>query len=263
ETPPEPSTINNHYIIQYDDDLAHKDAHSALGRHSVRYSTRHEYDIFNGLALHVQSDHDGHALASIPGIKSVWPVTTYRLPNDANSSRAYHTQEHVQQLLRKRGILDPNQQRSYHTATGVDILQNQHNLTGKGIKVGIIDTGIDFKHPAFAWPGSGATAGCLGGINCRVQAGFDFVGDYFNGSSTRNIFPDFDPTDCQGHGTHLAGIIGGNAMNMAGGPKPPQPFIGVAPEVTFGAYKIFGCSGETISDLILAALELAAKDKMD
>ncbi|KAF9423318.1 hypothetical protein BGZ76_003669, partial [Entomortierella beljakovae] len=47
------------------------------------------------------------------------------------------------------------------------------------------------------------------------------------------------------------------------GPAPPQPFVGVAPEVTFGAYRVFGCTGSSGNDIILAAMELAFNDGMD
>lgn len=44
-------------------------------------------------------------------------------------------------------------------------------------------------------------------------------------------------------------------------PKPPQPFVGVAPEVTYGVYRVFGCGGGTPDDVIMAALERAAVEK--
>ncbi|KAF8923686.1 hypothetical protein BGZ58_002656 [Dissophora ornata] len=69
--------------------------------------------------------------------------------------------------------------------------------------------------------------------------------------------------DCAGHGSHVAGIIGGNALNIKVSPKPPQPFVGVAPEVTFGAYRVFGCEGSSGDDVILSAMELAFNDGMD
>ncbi|KAG0284248.1 hypothetical protein BGZ98_006003, partial [Dissophora globulifera] len=69
--------------------------------------------------------------------------------------------------------------------------------------------------------------------------------------------------DCYGHGSHVAGIIGGNALDIKVTPKPPQPFVGVAPEVTLGAYRIFGCNGSAGEDVILAAMELAFNDGMD
>ncbi|KAG0351065.1 hypothetical protein BGZ54_003432, partial [Gamsiella multidivaricata] len=102
----------------------------------------------------------------------------------------------------------------------------KYNLTGKGVKIGVIDTGIDYKHPAFA--AAGADAGCfaLNGKNCRVRYGWDFVGDDYTGSNAPN--PDSDPMDCLGHGSHVAGIIGGNALNIKVSPEPPQPFVGVS-----------------------------------
>ncbi|MFA5357896.1 MAG: S8 family serine peptidase [archaeon] len=66
-------------------------------------------------------------------------------------------------------------------------LQNQ-NITGKGIRVGVIDTGVDYKHPDLG--------GCLG-AGCKVAGGYDFVNK------------DEDPMDDHGHGTHVAGIIAG------------------------------------------------------
>ena len=125
---------------------------------------------------------------------------------------------------------------------GADVAQNELGLSGKGVKVGIIDTGIDLQHPDF---------------RNRVAYGYDFVGDAFNadpGSPDYNPVPQPDPVadDCQGHGTHVAGITGANGE-----------VVGVAPEVTLGAYRVFGCDGSTTSDIIVAALERALADGMD
>ncbi|WP_052436560.1 S8 family serine peptidase [Georgenia sp. SUBG003] len=69
--------------------------------------------------------------------------------------------------------------------------------------------------------------------------------------------PDSLPDDCGGHGTHVAGIVGAAGDAAAGG------VVGVAPGVTLGAYRVFGCSGSSDTEVILAAMERAADDGMD
>ncbi len=64
--------------------------------------------------------------------------------------------------------------------------------------------------------------------------------------------PDDDPDDCNGHGTHVSGIIGANGVVK-----------GVAPDVRFRAYRVFGCEGSTTSDIMLAAMERARTDGAD
>jgi subtilisin family serine protease len=59
--------------------------------------------------------------------------------------------------------------------------------------------------------------------------------------------------DCNGHGTHVAGIVGGK----------DDRFVGVAPDVSFHAYKIFGCVGSTDTSVIMAAMERAFVEGMD
>ncbi|KAG9322591.1 hypothetical protein KVV02_007904 [Mortierella alpina] len=237
-------TLPRGFIIEYHDNIKANEAHNALNSRKVDYKIRNEYNIFNGAAITVNSKHDGKDIAKIPGVKNVWPIKLYSIPK-----------------LQKNTKQPDFAATSLHRMTGVDVVHKEYKLTGKGIKVGVIDSGVDYKHPAFAAPG--ADAGCFAryGKNCRVAHGWDFVGDDYTGENDPK--PDSDPMDCGGHGTHVAGIIGANAMNIKTSPKPPQPFIGVAPEVTFGAYRVFGCDGSSADDVILAAMELAFNDGMD
>ncbi|KAH7039182.1 peptidase S8/S53 domain-containing protein [Linnemannia elongata] len=238
-------TLPNAYIIEYHDNVSRSNAHANLKKHAIDYKVRNEYGIFNGAAISVKSSHGGAALAAVPGVKNVWPIHLYSHPKITPAKFNGTSTESM----------------NVHHMTGVDAVHKKLKLTGKGVKVGIIDTGIDYKHPAFAAPG--ATEGCFAryGKNCRVKHGWDFVGDAY--TSLNTPVPDADPMDCNGHGTHVAGIVGGNEMNIKTSPKPIIPWIGVAPEVTFGAYRIFGCEGRTGTDIILAAMEMAFNDGMD
>ena len=134
--------------------------------------------------------------------------------------------------------------------TGADVAQSELGLTGTGVRVAVMDTGIDYHHPDL---GGGF------GPGTRVVAGYDFVGDRYDAAGSGGALiahPDNDPDDCNGHGSHVAGIIGASGNPATGGAR------GVAPGVTFGAYRVFGCDGSTSSDIMLAAMERALDDGM-
>jgi uncharacterized repeat protein (TIGR01451 family) len=135
-------------------------------------------------------------------------------------------------------------------------------ITGTGVRIGIIDTGIDYQHPMFG--GSGALADYQANDRvtihpglfptAKVVGGFDFAGDAYNGGNTP--VPDPNPTDCFAHGSHVAGTAAGFGVNSDGttytGPYGPStPFSslrigpGVAPNALLYAIKIFGCGGAT------------------
>ena len=180
---------------------------------------------FNGLSVVADRD-TALAFSRLPGVKNVFPVVRVELP------RTERSQEQPE-IAFARGL------------TGVDTLYNELGLTGQGVRVAVMDSGIDLEHPAFAG---------------RVVAGYDFVGDEFGseddqGNVSYKPKPDDNPDDCGGHGTHVAGIIGGN--------DPASGFRGVAPGVSFGAYKVFGCDGSTTADIMISAMERALDDNMD
>ncbi|WP_281964962.1 cell wall-binding repeat-containing protein [Serinicoccus marinus] len=139
--------------------------------------------------------------------------------------------------------------------TGADIVQSELGYDGTGVKVGIIDTGIDYDHPDFGGNGS---PGSTTFPTEKVAFGHDFVGDDYNADPGAGDayqpkpFPDADPDDCQGHGTHVAGITGADGE-----------VTGVAPGVTLGAYRVFGCDGSTDADIMLHAMEQTLTDEMD
>ncbi|KAJ1983938.1 hypothetical protein H4R33_004563 [Dimargaris cristalligena] len=130
-----------------------------------------------------------------------------------------------------------------HGYTGVNQLVSQYGLTGAGVKIGIIDSGIDYTHPAFG--------NCFNTTDCPIRYGYDLVGDAFTGTNTPQPKP--DPMDtCNGHGTHVAGIIAGN----------DGQFQGVVPQATLGIYRVMGCSTQTNSAILIKALQMAYLDGM-
>ena len=159
------------------------------------------------------------------------------------------------------------------------------NLRGEGIKIGVIDTGIDYTHANFAGPGTVAayTAAnatdtlpanplLFGPLAPRVKGGFDLVGDAYTGGSSIPQ-PDPNPLDCNGHGSHTAGTAAGSGVTAAGatygGPYNSSIYTpgafrigpGVAPKADIYGYRVFGCLGST--GVTVDAINMAFDDGMD
>jgi minor extracellular serine protease Vpr len=203
---------------------------SAARRDGVAFEERAAFrSLWNGLSVRVDPGDLG-ALRRVPGVTGLYPVATVQIPETQTA--------------------DPTMATAL-AMTGADIAQSELGLSGAGVRVAVMDTGIDYLHPDL-----GGSADATFPTE-RVVAGYDFVGDDFNagvpGSAPE---PDDDPMDCNGHGTHVAGIVGADAAADGG-------VTGVAPGVVFGAYKVFGCTGSTTADVMIAAMEMALADRMD
>jgi subtilisin family serine protease len=194
--------------------------------------------VYNGMTV-TASGADADQLRDVAGVVGVWPVLQVAAPDPATSTS---TKDLTSALA----------------MTGADIAYSELGYTGQGIKVGVIDTGIDIDHPDLGGTG---TPGTTPFPSSRVKWGYDFVGDAYDagGSTAAQLTPkpDGNPDDCNGHGTHVAGIIGANGDFATGGVR------GVAPKVSFGAYRVFGCDGSTSTDIVLAAMDRAISDHMD
>jgi minor extracellular serine protease Vpr len=208
----------------------------AASRAGVQWRERRSFDVlFNGFSVEATAA-ERSKLAKLPGFKAMYPIEVIHAPRPEVGS----------------GGSAPDLAAAI-TMTGASAAQAA-GWTGAGIKVGIIDSGIDIDHPAF---GGGGVPGTTPFPTARVAYGYDFVGDTYNADPTSAAYnpvpaPDNNPDDCGGHGSHVAGIVGANGGTIKG----------VAPGVTFGAYRVFGCAGSTDSDIILAALERALADGM-
>lgn len=189
--------------------------------------------VYNGIAIKIDAA-QLTALRQLPGVKAVHALTPKTLDNAS-------------------GVPLIGAPQVWNSA-GLDV-------SGQGISIGIIDTGIDYLHTNFGGPGTVITdtapfTGTFVGTP-KVVGGYDFAGDDYDANVSTSVpQPDPDPMDCNGHGSHVAGTAGGLGVNADGttftgtygtaidfaslriGP-------GAAPNAQLYALRVFGCGGST------------------
>jgi len=195
----------------------------------IRYEERKAFHtLWNGLSVAVDP-RDLGKLRRVANVANLYPVIEIALPSEDSGI--------VPELATALSM------------TGADVAQNSLGLSGTGIKVGIIDTGQDYDHPDLGGDGTARSNSSMF-PNSRSLVGHDFVGEAWVPGAVP--VPDAYPDDCNGHGTHVSGIVGANGN-----------VTGVAPGVTFGVYKVFGCGNSTAADVMIDAMEAAFDDGMD
>jgi uncharacterized protein (TIGR03437 family) len=145
---------------------------------------------------------------------------------------------------------------------------------GKGIKIAILDSGIDQNHPAFQDPSlqvptgfpicAGATFNCADFTNNKVIVARSYVAMIAAGSSPDPSVDsrpdDYTPRDHVGHGTAVASAAA--AVPNTGA----VTFNGMAPQAFLGNYKIYGSpevNDTTTDQAIVQAAQDAFNDGMD
>lgn len=140
-------------------------------------------------------------------------------------------------------------------------------IDGRGMQVGIIDTGVDYTHSML---GGAGTPDAYKAIdpkkptdafpNAKVVGGIDLAGTEYNSASghyDKHIpAPDENPIDEATHGTHVAGTVAGVGDGI-------ETYNGVAPAALLHAIKVFGKDGSTGDAVVVAALEYAADPNRD
>ncbi len=189
--------------------------------------------VFNGVSLSLPANEVKNLLKS-KAVKSVWENQTIQLDSttetEAQGTSAY-TGKDPQEIM------------------GVDKLHKE-GITGKGVKIGVLDTGIDYNHPD---------------LKDAFKGGYDFVDDdndpmettyddWINAGKPENGGRAYY-TD---HGTHVSGIIAGQQKNDAMYSK-----LGVAPDAELHVYRVLGPYSTGSEENIIAGVEQAVKDKMD
>lgn len=211
-------------------------------------------DAYNGIQVVVPQKNLAQ-LASLPGVTAIHAVQTFT-PSNAN------------------GV----------AFVGAPQAWQSFGLTGTGVKIAIIDTGIDYTHADFGGPGTVAAWNAakatstapadptlFGPAAPKVKGGYDFAGDAYNARITGSVpAPDPNPLDCNGHGTHTAGTAAGfgvlgdgttfhgtyDASTISSHTWKVGP--GVAPNADVYAYRVFGCAGS--SNIVALAINRAVAD---
>lgn len=179
----------------------HKRAQSS----GLIYSTRQTYNnegIFVGLSLTL---HNGtiEDLKNLENVAKVWPVKNVGRPTAVmqpwragNSDTEIHPRDATTanttiKIPHISGNINPN---NPHKMAGVDKVQAM-GYYGAGVKIAVIDTGVDYLHPSLG--------GCFG-KKCKISFGYDFVGDDYPTTTVESSEP---LTQCilGGHGTHVMG----------------------------------------------------------
>ena len=172
-------------------------------------------------------------VAELPGVRAVVPQRKLKLD-------LYRSKEQINAL----GVDKPEQY-----TQGGDTYRRP-GVTGKGVTVGIIDSGIFSAHPGFG-------DRVIEGLNFEFSElkdsgivppeGWD---EYARGTGATAL------QDEVGHGTHVAGTVGGNGE----GTQSDRDLRGVAPEVQFVSLKIASAANGVVEDVGFEENAMAAID---
>ncbi|MGN0482450.1 MAG: S8 family serine peptidase [Lachnospiraceae bacterium] len=211
------------------------------------------YDtVFSGLSVKVPFS-ELAKIKKLPNVKNAFVASTYQVPEEPE----------------KKGSDVRTSMVSSRNMIATDKVQNQEDLnyTGKGETVAVIDTGLNYKHEAFAEtpPQQHYTAEDIQNLldTCDLASERDFEEGTIQaqtGEDATSVFKsdkvpyaydyidhdtDAIPLDTNNHGTHVSGTIAGNSEKLQG----------IAPDAQLLALKVFDDNGRTTDAVLLAALQ--------
>ncbi|KAH8173456.1 subtilase family protein [Sarocladium implicatum] len=248
---------------------AHVQFHKRAALASFDYTVRTEFsneNLFSGLSINLEKNMTESEveefMSKMPEVEGFWPLEMVPKPGPAPGTGNLTDEEIGKSRMAVFGPEDDDSKlpeikgadvTSTHRMTGVDKLHKE-GVKGKGVKIGIIDTGVDYRHPAL---GGGF------GPGFKIAGGYSFLDDEWDRFAGRDPIESDDPfTSCAGnaHGTHVAGIVGMTAKSGQGF----AGLFGAAPEASIYMYKVFSClESGTAADIIMNAMVKAVEDGVD
>ncbi|MDQ0207754.1 S8 family serine peptidase [Alkalicoccobacillus murimartini] len=202
------------------------------------YTITHTYQsVFNGFTIELPAN-QLETLTEIEGVKTVWENEEVQLIDPV-----------LEESVLEEAI-EPYMADSV-PYLGVDRLHID-GITGDGVKVGVLDTGIDYTHPDLA---------------AAYKGGYDFVdGDDDAQETTYDDWlasgePEFNVNGNSyytSHGTHVAGTIAGQGDN-----ESDFATTGIAPDADLYSYRVLGPYGSGSTANVIGGIELSVEDGMD
>ncbi|MFF2878076.1 S8 family serine peptidase [Gottfriedia sp. NPDC057991] len=202
------------------------------------YKIKREYKhAFNGVALEVPANKLSKLMKS-SAVQAIYSDVTVKseLPVEGKD---------VSEKSTGKGMAD---ERTY---LKIDKL-HQEGYTGKGVKVAVLDTGVDYNHPD---------------IKAAFKGGYDFVDN--DNDPMETSYADWvkagKPGGTSGaasyvteHGTHVSGTIVGQGKN-----ESEYATTGIAPDADLYVYRVLGPGGSGTTENIIAGIDQAVADGID
>lgn len=176
--------------------------------------------VFSGMSISLPASQLPR-LAAIPGVRAIYPNVEYTV---TGAGKLLSADEVEPEMFLSAPYI------------GAQQVWEELGVTGKGITVAVIDTGVDYTHPDLVHA-------------FGEYKGWDFVDNDADPQET----PPGDPRGgATNHGTHVAGTIAANGL-----------LKGVAPDATLLAYRVLGPGGTGTTTNIVAGIERAVLDGAD
>ena len=208
--------------------------------------------VLNGLAATVKAD-ELDKLLEIKGVTLVEPDAEVH----ASENKLTKAKGKAGSAIKEKGQVSPTMDTSI-PFLGIEPLWEE-GFEGQGIKVAVIDTGIDKDHPDFAGI-------YKGGKNFVPHTGSDYARERADDDASETSpldrpdnRPEFNANGSSfytSHGTHVAGTIAAIGANEYG-------IKGIAPKVDLYAYRVLGAYGSGSTSGVIAAIEESVIQDMD